>query len=72
LTEIDCNRENPEDYSNVTSKVIFDLLNNGEMIDDDSVSKLLNHREPVVCFMSCASIAHMKENYKALLDSKNI
>ena len=64
LTEIDCNREKSEDYGNVTSKVIFDLLNNGEMISDDNIDPLLKHRNAVLCFMSCASIAHLKDNYK--------
>ena len=71
LTEIDCNRERPEDYSNVTSSVILELLGNGEMIDDNSVDKLLVHDNSVVCFMSCASIAHMKDNYKMALNNKN-
>ena len=64
LTEIDCNREKSEDYGNVTSKEIFDLLNNGEMISDDNIDSLLKHRNAVLCFMSCASIAHLKDNYK--------
>ena len=64
LTEIDCNREKSEDYGNVSSKVIFDLLNNGEMISEDTVDKLLKHNNAVVCFMSCASIAHIKDEYK--------
>ena len=64
LTEIDCNREKSEDYGNVTSKVIFDLLNNGEMIDDEHIDSLLKHKNAVICFMSCASIAHLKDNYK--------
>jgi len=64
LTEIDCNREKPEDYGNVTSKTIFDLLNNAEMIDDNNLDSLLKHKNAVICFMSCASIAHLKDNYK--------
>ena len=63
LTEIDCNREKPEEYGNVTSKVIFDLLNNGEMISEDETDKLLKHKNSVICFMSCASIAHIKDDY---------
>ena len=63
LTEIDCNREKPEDYGNVTSKVIFDLLNNKEMISDSEADKLLKHNNAVICFMSCASIAHLKDDY---------
>lgn len=67
LTEIDCNRERPEDYQNVSSKVIFDLLNNKEMISEDTSYKLLEHKESVICFMSCASISHIKESLIELL-----
>lgn len=70
LTEIDCNREKPEDYGNVTSKIILDLLNNGEMIDEANVDRLLAHENAVICFMSCASIAHLKDNYKNKYMSK--
>lgn len=63
LTEIDCNREKKEDYGNVTSKSIFDLLNNGEMISDSNADNLLKHKNAVLCFMSCASIAHLKDDY---------
>lgn len=64
LTEIDCNREKKEDYGNVTSKVIFDLLKNGEMISEENVESLKKHNNAVICFMSCASIAHLKDEYK--------
>ena len=64
LTEIDCNREKPEDYGNVTSKVIFDLLKNGEMVSEETTDKMLKHNNAVICFMSCASISHLKDNYK--------
>lgn len=67
LTEIDCNRENPIDYGNVTSKKILDELVNGEMISEGEEEKLLRHKNAVICFLSCASIAHLKENYKKLL-----
>lgn len=67
ITEIDCNRERKEDYDNVSSKVILDLLKNGEMISDSSVMKLLQHKKSVICFMSCASISHMKDSYRELL-----
>ncbi len=62
LTEIECNREKPEDYGNVTSKVIFDGLNNGEMMSDKEVSSLATHKGSVICIMSCANISHLKEN----------
>lgn len=64
LTEIDCNREKPSDYDNVSSKIILDLLNNGEMVSENDVSNLIKHKNAVICFMSCASISHLKEEYK--------
>ncbi|MBO5375810.1 MAG: UDP-N-acetylmuramate--L-alanine ligase [Bacilli bacterium] len=68
LTEIDCNRERKEDYSFVTSKVIFDLLNNGEMISEEDVEKIANYKDSVICLMSCASVAHLKENLINVLE----
>ncbi len=62
LTEIDCNRETQEEYPGVSSKLIFDLLKNGEMIDENTISKLLEFEHEVICFMSCASIEHMRQN----------
>ena len=70
LTEIECNREKPEDYGNVTSKVIFDLLNDGEMITDSELGTLTDYDDSVVCFMSCASISHLKDNYKSKINNK--
>ena len=66
LTEIDCNREKAEDYPGISSNSILVNLKNGEMIDEDSVSKLLCHKNSVICFMSCASIAHLKEKFEKL------
>ena len=61
ITEIDSNREKQEDYPGISSKMILDGLKNGEMIDEESVDKLLKHKDSVIVFMSCASIAHIKE-----------
>lgn len=67
LTEIDCNRERSEDYKGVSSKLILDGLKNGEMISEENVDKLLKHKNAVICFMSCASISHLKDKYEAYL-----
>ena len=67
LTEIDCNRERQEDYEGASSKLIFDLLNNGEMISDENVNSLLEFKDEVVCFMSCASIEHMRKDFINIL-----
>lgn len=67
LTEIDCNRERKEDYNGVTSKEIFDLLKNGEMLSEENTYILEKEKGNVVCFMSCASIAHLKESFENLI-----
>lgn len=63
LTEIDCNREKQEDYPGVSSELIFKLLANGEMIAEEETDKLLEFKNEVVCFMSCASIEHMRSDF---------
>ena len=70
LTEIDCNREKASDYPGVSSKIILNQLKNGEMIGEETIDKLLIHKNAVVCFMSCASIVHLKESYEELLKEK--
>ena len=68
LTEVDSNRERQEDYPGISAKMILDGLKNGEMIDEDSVDKLLIHKGQVIVFMSCASIAHLKQKLIDLLN----
>ncbi len=68
MTEIDSNREKQEDYPNVNSKMVLDKIPNGELIDESSMEKLLAYQNAVVCFMSCASISHLKDNYETLLE----
>lgn len=68
MTEIDCNRERAEDYPGVCSQLVLDLIPNGEIIEEDTVEKLLAYKNAVVCFMSCASISHLKDNYESLIE----
>ena len=69
MTEIDCNREKQEDYPGITSNLVLDHVPGGEMIEEDTVDKLLSYKNAVICFMSCASISHIKEKYESLLKS---
>ena len=69
MTEIDCNRERQEDYPGVTSSCVLDLIPNGEIISEESISKLLEYKDNVICFMSCASISHLKEEFIKLLSA---
>lgn len=66
VTEIDCNREKISDYPGVSSKLILDYTNNGKIISEDNIDELIEFDNAVICFMSCASISHLKEKYEKL------
>ena len=56
LTEIDCNREYPADYPGVTSHIIIDGLRDGDIISEDTIDKLGDELDSVICFMGCAYV----------------
>lgn len=70
VTEIDCNREKQEDYPGITSKVIIDNTKNGKILDENDINELVSYDNCVVCFMSCASISHLKEDYENKISNK--
>ena len=67
MTEIDANREKQSDYPKVTTSMILDQIPNGKIISEDTVQILKDHQDSVLCFMSCASISHLIENYKKIV-----
>ena len=67
LTEIDCNRERQEDYPGITSHIIVDNLKNGDMISIDTIDKLKDEKDSVVCFMSCAYVDNLIDSFKNLI-----
>ena len=68
LTEIDSDREKQEDYPGVSSKMITDKIKNSEIISEDEMKRLLEYKDDVICFMSCASVSHLIENLKKELN----
>lgn len=56
-------REKGEDYPNITSKLIIDLLNNGDSINNETWDKLKEHKNSVVIFMSPKEIDVIMQNY---------
>ena len=64
VTEVDSNRERQEEYPGVSTQMILDHTKNGKIISDDDTEELLNYDKPVICMMSCASISHLKDDYK--------
>jgi len=67
IMDIKCDRESPEDYPGVTSDTLISKIENSEKISIETVSKLLDYKDSVICFMSCANITPIIEEYKKLL-----
>ena len=68
LTEIDCNRERPEDYPKITSHIIVDKLASGDMISLDTMDKLKNEKSSVVCFLGCAAVDKLIDKFKSVIN----
>ena len=67
LTEIDSNRECQEDYPEFTSYLITDKIESSEIIGEETIDNLAPYKEGVICFMSCASISHLIDEFKKIL-----
>lgn len=68
ILDIFPSREKQEDFPDVTSKLIIDLLDNGDSINDDEVEKLYQYKDAVVLFMSPKEIHKIKEDFKKYLE----
>ena len=64
LTPILCDRENPIDYPPIKSEDIMEQISDSELVNDDSVNKILKDKDGVVAFMGCATMSHLIENFK--------
>lgn len=69
LTEIDCNRERQEDYPGISSRLIVNKLRDGDIISSDSIDKLKDEGDSVICFMSCAYIDYLIEALKKMVNN---
>ena len=67
LTEIESNREKPEDYPGISSSLIVDEIKNGEIISEETIQKLEPYKNEVICFMGCAPVAHLISEFKKIL-----
>ena len=68
--DIHCDRERQEDYPNASSDKIIEGVPNSEKVSVETVSKLLKHKNAVLCFMSCADIYIILGKYQDLLKEK--
>ena len=67
VTDIKCDRERGEDYPNINSDKLIDVIPNAEKISIDTIDKLNGLHNTVICFMSCANISPLVEKTKELL-----
>lgn len=66
VMDISCDREKQSDYPNINSRLLVNKINNADIIDVKTISKLKEYNNAVVCFMSCANISNMIEEYKKM------
>ena len=69
LTPIKCDRENPNDYPKIKSEDIIELIPGSELIDDNTVNKVVKDKDGVVAFMGCATVSHLIENFTKALEN---
>ena len=67
IMDIKCDREDPADYPGVTSDSLIEKINHSSKISTETLNKLLKHRGQVICFMSCANISPVIEEFKKVL-----
>ena len=67
IMDIKCDRESPLDYPGITSDTLISKIINSEKISIDTINKLLEYKNSVICFMSCANITPMIEQLKKII-----
>ena len=68
VMDINYDRENPDDYPNISANTIIEKLNNGDYIEQGMADKLLEYDNAVILFMSSKEIYLLEEEYKKLLE----
>ncbi len=64
VTDIEPAREKFEDFPNVTSDLIINLIPNAEKISKETISKLYKHKNAVIPFMGCKDPTWLTDAYK--------
>jgi len=71
VMEIHPAREKQEDYEGVTSNLIIEELENGEIINIDEASKLSKHKGSVILFMSPNDISKIENELEEIIKNNN-
>lgn len=64
IMDIKCDRERQEDYPNISSDKLIEKIPGSEKISLDTVNKLDDHKNSIICFMSCANISPLIDKFK--------
>ena len=67
VMDIHCDREKAEDFGNISSDMIIEKIKEKKKIAIETVDKLLEYKDAVICFMSCANIYEIIDAYKEKL-----
>lgn len=67
LTEIDCDREDPSEYPEITSNTIISEIEGSEIISEESIDKLKPELNSVICVMGCAYVDGLINSLKKLI-----
>lgn len=71
VMDISCDREKKEDYNNISSDDLIKKIPNAKKVSVETVEELLQHKNAVICFMSCANIYIIIDAFKKLLGEEN-
>ena len=67
VMDIACDRERQEDYPNINSSKLIEKITDSELISLDTIDKLKDYHDTVICFMSCANISPLVEKAKEII-----
>ena len=67
VMDIKCDREDPNDYPGISSDKLLEKITNGQKLSMETIELLLQHKNQVICFMSCANITPIIEKFKKII-----
>lgn len=70
VMDINYDREDPNDYPDITPYTIIDKLKKGDYINEEQVDKLMKYDNAVMLFMSSKEIYLLEDLYKKELEEK--
>lgn len=70
VMDISCDREKQSDYPNINSDKLIAKIKGAEKISLDTIDKIEEVKDTVLCFMSCAYISPMINKTKEILSNK--